>query len=709
MKQKNIILPLVLALVLGLLPFLGVFGAMLLTPDQYSHTFYGALDEKYLRLKNTDTKKIVVVGGSSVAFGLDSEMIQEATGYEVVNFGLYADLGTKIMLDLSRRHINEGDIVIIAPEMDEQTLSLYFNGSSALKATDDRPSMLLELDGDDWYDIWGALWGFIGEKWSYFVGDTPNPQGVYNAGNFNEYGDIDPEKFPRPENVMGAGYDAAKELHIAPETYSQDFIDYLNEYIDDLKGQGATVYYGFCPMNELAVTIDENSPFSKEDQISQMSGTLVTYLEENLHCPVLGTPEEAILPALYFYDSNFHLNDRGVPLHTAKLVDNLLKAEQKDPQNLLGAVKEQPGYTWSDKFFIYERTADGCAIIGTTPLSQGLQTIYVPATSEGVAITEITETAFADCRALSMLGFASEGSLTTVADGAFANTLSLNIFYFYGAPPTTFPSPEALGDPNALISATEEHMAAFEAAEAFSGYTKTTVRLAENVMVESFYDEVEEAENREVETTEDLYFIYTMMESGTWEITGLTELGKVTPVLVVPALAQSEAGEWSFVTSVGDYAMRGATEAYALVIPSSSLVSQFGLFVFAQSSVHRLYMFVDCTNITTTVSKNMVAGAPANFKICISDPERMNAYRTDYGWSTFTSDGYYEATTETEEELTTRWTEPQPQNNPKPMTITLIVLAIVGVAIAAGVILYWWLSEKKRQKSPSQPASDKEE
>ena len=40
----------------------------------------------------------------------------------VVNFGLYANLGTKLMLDLSRSGIGAGDVIVVAPEMNEQTL-----------------------------------------------------------------------------------------------------------------------------------------------------------------------------------------------------------------------------------------------------------------------------------------------------------------------------------------------------------------------------------------------------------------------------------------------------------------------------------------------------------------------------------------------------------------------------------------------------------
>ena len=84
-----------------LLPFIFAGLSLLLLPDAYSETFLGELGEKYRLLKNTDNPKIVIIGGSSVAFGIDSAEIEGATGMKVVNFGLYATLGTKLMTDLA--------------------------------------------------------------------------------------------------------------------------------------------------------------------------------------------------------------------------------------------------------------------------------------------------------------------------------------------------------------------------------------------------------------------------------------------------------------------------------------------------------------------------------------------------------------------------------------------------------------------------------
>ena len=113
MKQK-LWLQVVALLLLGPLVLL-VCGFGL--PAQYDESFLGELGDKCDLLEQTPAPRIVLVGGSSVAFGVDSKLLeQEFPGYTAVNFGLYAALGTQVMLELSKGQFQPGDIVIISPE-----------------------------------------------------------------------------------------------------------------------------------------------------------------------------------------------------------------------------------------------------------------------------------------------------------------------------------------------------------------------------------------------------------------------------------------------------------------------------------------------------------------------------------------------------------------------------------------------------------------
>ena len=60
-----------------LVPLFGVFLTGILLPAQYDETYYGELAQMYSKLKNTRGKKIVVIGNSNVAFGLDSALAEK--------------------------------------------------------------------------------------------------------------------------------------------------------------------------------------------------------------------------------------------------------------------------------------------------------------------------------------------------------------------------------------------------------------------------------------------------------------------------------------------------------------------------------------------------------------------------------------------------------------------------------------------------------
>ena len=100
MKQHALITVLaVLTALLLLIPaVLCVFAFAL--PAQYTETFLGELPCKMERLRNAEGPRIILVGGSSVPFSIKSELIEASfPEYTAVDFGLYAELGTPIMLD----------------------------------------------------------------------------------------------------------------------------------------------------------------------------------------------------------------------------------------------------------------------------------------------------------------------------------------------------------------------------------------------------------------------------------------------------------------------------------------------------------------------------------------------------------------------------------------------------------------------------------
>ena len=81
---------------------------------QYLLNYQAALIDKNERLCSIDEAKIVLVGNSNWAFGVDSEMLQEAMHMPVVNMGMHGGIGNPFNEQAAVQNIHEGDIVIIS-------------------------------------------------------------------------------------------------------------------------------------------------------------------------------------------------------------------------------------------------------------------------------------------------------------------------------------------------------------------------------------------------------------------------------------------------------------------------------------------------------------------------------------------------------------------------------------------------------------------
>lgn len=408
-------LVILISIALLITPVIAVLAAAGSVKGVYSHTFTAELADKYDLLYKTESPKIVVVGGSSVCFGLDSALLEQETGRKAVDFGLYATLGTKVMLDLSRRAIRSGDTVVIAPELDSQTLSTYFNQGAVLEALDGRYDMLRDIGSDNLGEVAGGFLTYVSKASSLKrQGIAPDPSGIYNRSSFNEYGDI---SYPRETNVMTLGYDANRPVDLSPDIVSDDFITVLNDYIDYCTSKGADVWFSFCPINKSGL---------KEGTTDDSIYAFFSYLTEKLHCRVISDINDYILPQELFYDTNFHLNDTGVRLRTQLLSRDILRAEGNNravaidtPATPADTTPEPtPIRNDSDGTYIYKPFGKGLAVIGTTDAAKTMTEAEIPREFSGTPVYAILANAFSGCTSLREVTI--HDNITFIENDAFA-------------------------------------------------------------------------------------------------------------------------------------------------------------------------------------------------------------------------------------------------------------------------------------------------
>ena len=443
-KTKIILTSLLLTLAL-LLPPLGTGAFALVTEPQFDDTFVGALDEKFERLTTLEGEKIVVVGGSSVAFGLDSARLESYTGMPVVNFGLYASLGTKLMLDLSLVGIGDGDVVVIAPEINAETLSLYFGADTAWRAIEGDFSMLKYIDIQNMPAMLGALYPYASAKLERMLNGkrVPHDGEIYLSKYFNEYGDF---AMSREENIMDGYRDPNTPIELDIDAYGEEleeFLDYLNSYIKKCKRRGARVYFTFCPMNALAL----------RDSTEEKRAEFADYLENVLGCEIISDIESCIFDAGYFFDTNFHLNSAGAQARTIRLakdlklalgITNVITDEEPAPPALPEIDIIYNGTDENARYFTYALNEDGTyEITGLSELGLREEELTLPLGYNGYKVTSVGEGALSS-EVLCALTVTADSNVKIFKNGAFLGASALKDLYIYKtsgddiAPPASF-------------------------------------------------------------------------------------------------------------------------------------------------------------------------------------------------------------------------------------------------------------------------------
>ncbi len=402
-------------------------------PAQYDRAYLAALQDKTERLRTAEGKRIVVLGGSGAAFDVRSDLLEaELKDYRVVNFGLYAGLGTTVLLDLVAPELKAGDLVLFLPEQSEQTLSTFFDAERLWQAADGARIDLLRLSPEDRGAMIGSLPAFAASKARlFFDGERPSGDAVYARSSFNAYGDI--ACAGREQNRMQGGLDQNLLISFDPALATDDFCDRVNTFTAACRKKGVDVYFGFCPMNAAAVSEAERA----------RAGAYAESLHQRLTCPLLGTPEGAIWAAEWFYDTNFHLNAAGQIAYTAQFA-GLLKSVLGDASPVAIVVPELPPLaaarvvTGDDRdadCFVYAKTADGYRITGLTEPGVTRTELIVPAVHDGLPVTGFEQGTFAENERIRTVTL--DSNILSIADGSFSGCTALERIVLRNAHPET--------------------------------------------------------------------------------------------------------------------------------------------------------------------------------------------------------------------------------------------------------------------------------
>jgi hypothetical protein len=277
---------------------------------QYTTEYNASIIGKYNRLKNIDTPKIILVGDSNVAFGFDSEKIQTAFNMPVVNFGLHAGLGQTFHTEMIKKHINEGDIVVIAPLTFNDNSDRIRDNVLAWVTIENHYHLWNGISSENYKDMLFAFPSYLKKAIKLFLTNRGNKpiEDIYSLASFNEYGDV---IFPRPECTMSEEnyeYFTSTALSQTMQIYWNNY----NRYVTDKK---ATLFMSSPP---IPIVITKAELESLQNQ-----------LEERLDFPMISHLTDYVYPFEYYFDVVGHLNDFGRAVRTEQFISDLSNAVKK--------------------------------------------------------------------------------------------------------------------------------------------------------------------------------------------------------------------------------------------------------------------------------------------------------------------------------------------------------------------------------------------
>lgn len=358
-------------------------------PSFYGETYYAVLSRMHDRLESVENPKIVVVGGSNVAFGLDGSLLEQFLAeqgydYTVCPFGLYAAVGTGAMLDLSLDDLGEGDIVVLAMEPTSETMSGYFGASAFWKCAEDAPELLLELGKARQASMFGNYVPYLQERLKIEQsGLYPVATDVYAASSFDERCDM---IYDREGNLMPLGWDTSTPVDLATVVIAPEFARQVAEYCAEATRRGARVVLSFSPVNRSALTDDSQS--AVEGFFQRCNSAFV--------CPAISDPNDYILDSGWFYDNNFHLNSAGSQVRTMLLAEDLLRylgcyreLAWEWPE-MPGSIATVPETAPDQGYFLFSPLGEGWMVAGLTESGLEQNTLRVPAVHEGKPVAGLS-------------------------------------------------------------------------------------------------------------------------------------------------------------------------------------------------------------------------------------------------------------------------------------------------------------------------------
>lgn len=158
-----------------------ILGIILFPKNTFHSSYQSLIQDKYNTLIHTNEPKIIIVAGSSSAFGINQYLLEKETGYKVVNLGLHAGFGHLFYSELSKANINPGDIVLLGYEYTWHLGFEYLDLNLITTAIDNRIEMYQYIPKEYWKKFLGYIFKYADLKATF-----KEQKGIYSREAFDK-------------------------------------------------------------------------------------------------------------------------------------------------------------------------------------------------------------------------------------------------------------------------------------------------------------------------------------------------------------------------------------------------------------------------------------------------------------------------------------------------------------------------------------------
>jgi hypothetical protein len=297
-----------------------IFAVLLKNYDVSSEAnFFARIIDKHRYLRSVSAPRVILLGGSNVPFGFDSDLMERALGRPVINMGLAAGLGVEFMLADIEPELRPGDTLVLSLEYDhfargagrgggfdasvlQQVLILRPGSVFALRPMHFRKMIL---------DRGLLIFGEIARRSLPFAAHEKLAPERSPRAAFNERGDLvghrhDPQRIT-PEAVEGIPL----VVH-QPDFPNKVLLHHLKQFVQRCGRRGISVGFTFPPKPAGTLQRDGARARIVADALRQVPGLIL-----------LDTPEDHGYPPTQFFDSANHLTAEGAATRTAKVTAEL--------------------------------------------------------------------------------------------------------------------------------------------------------------------------------------------------------------------------------------------------------------------------------------------------------------------------------------------------------------------------------------------------